>query len=325
MTIVIASLCCILICILAIYCHLGLQSLSNQVTALAERIFNYHEHLMQLAEDLDAVSATVNILLDEGDWADQLPSSEPVIATVESECTGPNCPELPDDMKNQLPHNGHAIIVGASGTGKSNLTMACLMDRIIAGQQIFLIDTKQELGPYFGQYCSKVVGIDGATELLTHMLAAADERQQMFQDFIKQHRKVITNLADYNQHVQTPLPYITIVIEELIRLESELGPDFIKAFLRLIAVGRSAGIFVLVATQYLNATILPKAASTNFGVRVYLGKYDRIMCQILFSQPLNQDEISRLGPCGFGIVEINGARSAQNFREVTVEMIEQWI
>lgn len=178
-----------------------------------------------------------------------------------------------------LPLSGHTIVVGQSGSGKSNVVMSQTIERMNDGQEIFCIDTKNELSSIFKRHMKKTVPPEQGETLIRELLAIAKQRQALFEVTSEDHERPIRDYAEYERVTGTELPLITLVVEELIVLMPLIGQDLL---IQLLVLGRSAGVFVLAAAQYLKADILDRKGSVNFNTSVFLGKYDRISTGILF-------------------------------------------
>lgn len=178
-----------------------------------------------------------------------------------------------------LPLSGHTIVVGQSGSGKSNVAMSQTIERLNAGHELYCVDTKNELGPIFRRHMKKIVPPEQGEALIKELLAIAKQRQALFEATSEDHERPIRDYAEYERVTGTELPLITLIVEELIVLMPLIGQDLL---IQLLVLGRSAGVFVLAAAQYLKADILDRKGSVNFNTAVFLGRYDRISTGILF-------------------------------------------
>jgi hypothetical protein len=171
------------------------------------------------------------------------------------------------------------IVVGQSGSGKSNLAMSQIIRRLGAGHEIHVIDTKDELCPIFGRHVRSCSDATFAESKFRELLQVAETRRALFNETSAEYEAPCRDFGEYFKLTGTKLPVVTLVIEELIVLMQLVKPDLL---VRLLVLGRSAGVFVLALAQYLKADILDRKASINFNSRIFLGKYDRIACGILF-------------------------------------------
>jgi hypothetical protein len=226
----------------------------------------------------------------------------------------------------ELPDYGHTIIVGKSGSGKSNIVMLEIIKRIKAKHEIYIVDTKQELGPIFGKHCKKVVGTDSATEIMNELLKIAKERRDKFMQASAIFTKPCRDRKEYEKLTGERMPTITLVLEELIVLMGRIEQD---QLIELLVVGRSAGVFIFALSQYLKADILDRKGSINFMSRVFLGRWDMISIKILFGPiPKNDAHIFQefLGPPGKGLVELEGQRiDTVTFPRIDDKQLEEWM
>lgn len=220
--------------------------------------------------------------------------------------------ESPSDS---LPITGHTLIVGRSGSGKSNAAMVEIINRLKAGQELYLIDTKAELYPIFGQYAKRVVRTVADTGMMdeeevrsvfTELLKEAAERREMFNAAAEQRQQVIRDLPEYQSITGHHLPVICLVLEELVVLSSYID---LAELIQLLVLGRSSGIYVFAMSQYLTREILDRKGSINFTTRVFLGKWDEYSTRNLFGnvrKAIAEKLELWVGPPGRAAVEIDG-------------------
>lgn len=232
----------------------------------------------------------------------QEPVAEPV-----PEAVVPEIAQAPDEpLHGVLPSTGHTLIVGKSGSGKSNVAMLEIITRLRQGHQLYIVDTKQEMGPIFKKHCVSVTDTDGATDMMTQLLKIAKSRRDQFMLTSELLKKPCRDYREYEKLTSTPMPVITLVLEELIVLMGRIGQT---ELIDLLVVGRSAGVYVFALSQYLKGDILDRKGSVNFGTRVFLGRWDRITISILFGSIRKQrtDEyVAFLGAPGRALVETEG-------------------
>lgn len=225
-----------------------------------------------------------------------------------------------------LPLKGHTIIVGRSGSGKSNIAMLELHNRLKAGQLLYLVDVKQELCPIFGAHCEQCVDTDEAEKVFDYLLDVAKKRREMFRQATAQYKRPCRDLDEFKKVTGVTLPVCTLVLEELIVLTRIVDPTKLKT---LLVTGRSAGVFVFALSQYLKATILDRDASINFNTRVFLGKWDLISAGILLGNMTKQeiaDYSAHVGSPGAAVVDLDGKGvELVQFPRVDEDYLQEWI
>lgn len=198
------------------------------------------------------------------------------------------------------------LVVGKSGSGKSNVLMSQIIRRLRAGQELYVIDTKNEIGPIFKRYLHKLVKPDGAVDLMKKMLEIAQDRNCLFEEAADQYERPVRDLDEYHKVTGVKLPVVCLVVEELIVLMDLIPQD---ELIKLLVLGRSAGVFVLALSQYLTAKILERKGAVNFNHLIFLGKFDRISIDILFGS-LDVEVVKEfkqfLGAPGRAMVEVDG-------------------
>lgn len=288
---------------------------------------------LQTIDRSKRLKVAINLIVDDLEKLEAMfeeDTSTGVGNTITS--TAPLAPILDDNAGNRrqlestrLPKQGHAMIVGKSGSGKSNVAMGLIIERIQSGQQIYIIDTKNELGPLFKRHCAKVVDENGADRLFSELAQEAKRRQDLFAEVTEQHKKPCRDLGEYFKITGNKLPIITLVIEELVALSEVIDQS---RLVRLLVIGRSAGIFVLALAQYLRKDVIDRKGSINFNTKVFLGAYDRIAFDLLFgSVPTSVSKHAQeyLGAPGKGVVEEGGEIVYRSFPRVHDYHLEAWI
>lgn len=205
-----------------------------------------------------------------------------------------------------LPAVGHTLLVGKSGSGKSNIAMLEIINRIKLKHQLYIVDTKQEMGPIFAKHCVEVVGTEAATEMMTKLLKIAKDRRDKFMLASAMFTKPCRDYKEYTRLTGETMPVITLVLEELIVLMGRIEQN---ELIELLVVGRSAGVYVFAIAQYLKGDILDRKGSVNFMTRVFLGRWDRIGIGILFGSIRKQkaeEYAEYLGPPGRALIETEG-------------------
>lgn len=291
----------------------------------------YREY--QIKASIEKIKVAINLIVDDLEAIEAMLEEDTStgVGNVITN-TAPLAPVLDDNKGNRrelestrLPKQGHAMIVGKSGSGKSNVAMGLIIERIQSGQQIYIIDTKNELGPLFKRHCAKVVDENGADKLFSELAQEAKRRQDLFAEVTEKHKKPCRDLGEYLKITGNKLPIITLVIEELVALSEVIEQ---ARLVRLLVIGRSAGIFVVALAQYLRRDVIDRKGSINFNTKVFLGAYDRIAFDLLFgSVPNNVSKEAQdyLGSPGKGVIEENGSIGYRTFARVHDYHLEAWI
>lgn len=224
------------------------------------------------------------------------------------------------ELNDGLPLHGHTLIVGQSGSGKSNVLMSQIIRRLKQNQELHCIDTKDEIEPIFGRHV-QCVPADMASHKFEEMLKIAKERRQLFAATSQIHHRPIRDFGEYYKATGIKLPVVTLICEELIVLTAEVDEDLL---IKLLVTGRSAGVFVIALSQYLKADILSRKGTVNFNTNVFLGKYDSIAIGLLFGNVEKQDVLALkefLGAPGKGAVMEQGVLTTSTFPQVTEDFL----
>jgi S-DNA-T family DNA segregation ATPase FtsK/SpoIIIE len=197
----------------------------------------------------------------------------------------------------QMPH---LLIAGATGSGKTvcvNAILASLLYRFTAENlRLVLIDPKMVEMQHYNALPHLIVPV--VTEAKKVPLALGwviREMEKRFQIFAK---TGVRNITGFNTRTKKPiapvtepveaeqevlkievprdfdiiipdkLPYIVIVVDELADLMQTVGKDVEMAVARLTALGRAAGIHLIVATQRPSVNVVTGVIKANIPARI---------------------------------------------------------
>lgn len=177
--------------------------------------------------------------------------------------------ELGREVRANLGKFPHMIVAGLSGGGKSNFINSIivqLLKRPASQVQLCLLDMKEgiEFGWYEGvRHLAHDIGhtADGALSLLDWIEQERQRRQQA----VKAAR--CKNLEAYNARNKKKIPFLVLVVDEIADLLAE-DAESIDKLAKLGRLARSAGIHMILATQYPKADTVPTKLTVNCGGRM---------------------------------------------------------
>lgn len=168
------------------------------------------------------------------------------------------------DLKESA-HGGmgpHGLVVGATGSGKSELLRTLVTSLVINHPPdrlaLMLIDFKG--GATFEglrmlpHVAGMVTNLRDDLTLVERMRQALDGEMQRRQEMLKAHGALpnvdtYQELRDQGQPLE-PLPHLLVIVDEFSELLTE-KPDFADLFVAIGRIGRSIGVHLLLATQRL--------------------------------------------------------------------------
>ena len=155
----------------------------------------------------------------------------------------------------------HLLVAGATGSGKSVFVTAMLAHLVNhaepADLQLILIDPKRvELAPFARVphlAMPPATDVTTAIEALDWAVAAMDERWVTLQQAGK---RQVSELDD-------PPPYLLVVVDELADLMMTAGKRAEASIVRLLQLGRAAGVHLVLATQRPSTDVITGLIKTN--------------------------------------------------------------
>ncbi|MDW8565275.1 DNA translocase FtsK [Staphylococcus shinii] len=166
----------------------------------------------------------------------------------------------------------HALIAGATGSGKSVCINSILMSLLYKNHpeelKLLLIDPKMvELAPYndLPHLVSPVItDVKAATQSLKW---AVEEMERRYKVFAKYHVRNITAFNKKATH-EDRMPKIVIVIDELADLMMMAPQEVEQSIARIAQKARACGIHMLVATQRPSVNVITGLIKANIPTRV---------------------------------------------------------
>jgi len=170
------------------------------------------------------------------------------------------------------PLDGHFLVGGASGSGKTTWLLAALLalSRVNPPQdlQVVIVDPKAvdfaPLGslPHLARPIAREP--EEAAETVAWLVGQMAERQRKFL------RLPARSLVAYNAHAPQKLPRLVVVIDEVTDLALRLGlkSAFYKDLIRLACQGRAFGLYLVLATQNPKAEVLDTLIRGNLSTRI---------------------------------------------------------
>jgi DNA segregation ATPase FtsK/SpoIIIE-like protein len=197
----------------------------------------------------------------------------------------------------------HALIGGATGSGKSNFLSTVIVSLALRNDPtdltLSLIDPKAvDFGrfrtlPHVSEGGYYDTAEDGAKHLRQILNEEVPKRRERLQ------QAGVASVAELNEHAEAlgvePMPFHVIVIDEFADLIMSVDDEsaFEEVVTRLAQIGRALGIVILLATQRPSADIVSGKIKANFP------------CRISFRLPSNTD--SRVILDESGAEDLHGA------------------
>ncbi|EHJ08262.1 FtsK/SpoIIIE family protein [Staphylococcus simiae CCM 7213 = CCUG 51256] len=166
----------------------------------------------------------------------------------------------------------HALIAGATGSGKSVCINSILMSLLYKNHpeelRLLLIDPKMvELAPYNGlpHLVSPVItDVKAATQSLKWAVEEMERRYKLFAHYHVRNITAFNKKAPYDER----MPKIVIVIDELADLMMMAPQEVEQSIARIAQKARACGIHMLVATQRPSVNVITGLIKANIPTRI---------------------------------------------------------
>lgn len=173
-------------------------------------------------------------------------------------------------------HGPHGLVAGTTGAGKSELLQSWILSMSVNYHphdvNFVLIDYKGGGMANILEPLPHVVGkITNIGSGIQRALTALNSENMRRQRLLDQYN--VNNISKYQRlyhegRAETPLPYLIIVADEFAELKKE-EPEFMDSLISLARVGRTLGIYLILATQQ-PAGIVSQQIDSNTHFRICL-------------------------------------------------------
>ena len=222
-------------------------------------------------------------------WQDAYLLKEDFALALGQSYTGPVVINLAD-----IPH---ILLGGSTGSGKSVLLKALIMQALKKGAEIAIADFKGGVDFPFAwrEECHMCFDEKTLLELLEQYVATLNDRKRLFSE------AGLPNLHEYNKIMGARQPRYILACDEIAEVLDKTGltkeqkelVNQIESRLSVIArQGRAFGIHLILATQRPDANILSGQIRNNINCRV-CGRADNILSQIILDTTAAADQIPK--------------------------------
>jgi DNA segregation ATPase FtsK/SpoIIIE, S-DNA-T family len=169
----------------------------------------------------------------------------------------------------------HALIVGRTGSGKSNLMHIIITTAALkyAPEELrmYLVDLKTvEFAVYRELPHAEAVAVDADREFALSIIEGLD--QEMLKR-MEAFRGIANDLAEYREKTGQTMPRILLLVDEfqvLFEQDDQVAEKAGRLLDRLVRQGRAFGIHVLLGSQSLAGHLLPRSTLDQMAVRIAL-------------------------------------------------------
>ncbi|RCW19803.1 FtsK/SpoIIIE family protein [Ciceribacter lividus] len=237
--------------------------------------------------------------LDSGKWTES--SAEGILVPL-----GPSGAKkaLTMTLDSKMSHN--ALIVGRPGSGKSNLLhvfIAMTCGRYSPDEvELYLVDFKK--GVEFKDYANarlphaRVIAVESEREFGLSVLQALDKEMTRRSGLFKQ-AQAAENISGYRKHEpEARMPRAVLIVDEyqeFFSRDDKINREATTLLDRIVRQGRGFGMHVILGTQSLSNSGLPRSTIDQIPIRIALQCSEADSRQILADDNLVARSLSRPG------------------------------
>ncbi|MEX0932233.1 MAG: DNA translocase FtsK 4TM domain-containing protein, partial [Candidatus Saccharimonadales bacterium] len=190
-------------------------------------------------------------------------------------------------MLADLANMPHALIAGATGSGKSVMINSFLLGLLYrnspADLKLILVDPKRvELNLYDGIGHLLAPVITEPEKCISALKWAVAEMERRYNEFVEVGKR---NIAEYNAvKKEERMPYIVIVIDELADLMMLAAQDVEALIVRLAQKSRATGIHLVLATQRPSVNVITGLIKANIPARIAFSTVSQVDSRTILDQ-----------------------------------------
>jgi DNA segregation ATPase FtsK/SpoIIIE, S-DNA-T family len=182
----------------------------------------------------------------------------------------------------------HGLLVGATGSGKSELlrTLVLGLAATHSSEELNVVLVDYKGGATFAALdrlphtAAVITNLADELPLVDRMTDALNGEIVRRQELLR--RAEVSSIREYGK-ARTPLPYLLIVCDEFAELLAA-KPDFIDLFLQIGRLGRSLGVHLLLASQRLEEGRL-RGLDTHLSYRIGLRTFSALESRSVLGVP----------------------------------------
>ena len=181
----------------------------------------------------------------------------------------------------------HLLVAGTTGSGKSVMLNGLLTSLLLTTDprqvKMVLIDPKRVELSHFGRVphliTPVVTDVKKAANALLWAVAEMERRYEVLE------RAGVRSVVGYNDRVETQMPYVVVVIDELADLMMQAGAKVEDAIIRLAQKARAVGIHIVVATQRPSVDVITGMIKANVPSRIAFAVSSQVDSRVILDSP----------------------------------------
>lgn len=198
---------------------------------------------------------------------------------------------LQQGLEIDLAKSPHLATWGASGSGKSTVLIAILLQLVSNSTIVFIVDGKNEFAS-FERFVSKVaVENSEIMGLLKHVLSIVKQRQCLIAKEVLKTNRIGLTAKDIG------LSPVVVMADEvasvLATFTSKEKKEVVSALMQIAQKGRSVGVFLIIASQSPATDVLPSAIREQFATKILLGTASGDIQRMAFGEAITSGDVEK--------------------------------
>lgn len=201
--------------------------------------------------------------------------------------------KLQEGLSINLANSPHVAIWGQSGSGKTTVLMAIIVQCFSNGSDLYFIDGKTEFSSFSAFYPSEKIATDN--EKVLNLLKRVSE-------IIMKRQKTVANAVKKRE--QLGLKGFDIKLKPVILIADEIGSikasmsskekkDFDSFVTQIAQKGRSVSVFLIAASQSPAVDVLPQGIRSQFSTKILLGSASGDVQRMAFGEVATEGSVSK--------------------------------
>lgn len=185
---------------------------------------------------------------------------------------------LDNDVSIDLRDNPHILITGGTGSGKSYYANQIVLQALIKGYQVSILDYKRSYQVY-RKHCQVAFTVEDIHSLLSATIEELHKRQEEMDSILESNPNALAIEHGYPVHLVVFEEYLALVNSGA---DKKVLADIEKKILEITTTGRALGIHILMIMQQSSATTVSTSIRANLSCKLVFGSAPKSILETTF-------------------------------------------